>query len=311
MVGKLYIDGKDAYTDYGIFVEQSGYKALVAFPAFKKIDTTEWDEYDGEEADLTEPMLDNRTISITFCIANSVLVEFLYTKLSDTAYHTFEFADLGKEYRLRLESNSAFGLYSKTGKITLTFVEDGAIEPTSKAPAYSNKESGYFIDDIDLSQFGVSVLQGTDDTLRKFANIRPALITKSTAINGQIYDDNAPVKVRAKDITISVGCRAKIANFWGIWESLLWALSRPEYRAFRVPKYGIEYNCYYNGARVQRFEVIGGKTAWFELDITLRCTPIIRDSAYLQVSPDVVWIYPEAIVPGIFIVRSNVDWKIE
>lgn len=310
MVGKLYIDGKDAYTDYGICVEQSGYKALVALPEFKKIESVEWDEYDGEEADLTEPMLDSRTIAIPFNIINSVLAEFLFVNLSDKAYHTFEFTELGKEYRLRMESNGSFNLISRSGKMTLTFVEDDAITPVNNAPSFNDKSCGYIIDDVDLSRFGIAVLQGTDDTLRKFANIRPALLTKSSAINGQVYDNAAPVKVRAKDITISVGCRANIAEFWGIWESLLWALTRPEYRVFRVPKYGIEYNCYYNGSKVRRFEVIGGKTAWFELDITLRCSPIFRDSAYLQVSPEVVWIYPEAITPGIFIVNSNTDWEV-
>lgn len=46
MVGKLFIDGLDAFSEYGIFVEQYGYKALVQMPSFKKLNSTEWPEYD-------------------------------------------------------------------------------------------------------------------------------------------------------------------------------------------------------------------------------------------------------------------------
>ena len=42
MVGKLFIDGLDAFSEYGIFVEQYGYKALVQMPSFKKLNSTEW-----------------------------------------------------------------------------------------------------------------------------------------------------------------------------------------------------------------------------------------------------------------------------
>ena len=52
---KLFIDGLDAFSEYGIFVEQYGYKALVQMPSFKKLSSTEWPEYDGEEVDLSAP----------------------------------------------------------------------------------------------------------------------------------------------------------------------------------------------------------------------------------------------------------------
>ena len=37
MKGKLYIDGKDAFEEYGVFVERWGYKALIQMPNFKSI----------------------------------------------------------------------------------------------------------------------------------------------------------------------------------------------------------------------------------------------------------------------------------
>ena len=33
MTDRFYIDGKDAFTEYGVFVQEDGYNELVAFPS--------------------------------------------------------------------------------------------------------------------------------------------------------------------------------------------------------------------------------------------------------------------------------------
>lgn len=38
MKGKFYIDGKDAYSVYGLFVANNGYNGLISFPGFKELD---------------------------------------------------------------------------------------------------------------------------------------------------------------------------------------------------------------------------------------------------------------------------------
>lgn len=35
MSGRFYIDGKDAFTEYGIYVQEGGYNELVAYPPRK------------------------------------------------------------------------------------------------------------------------------------------------------------------------------------------------------------------------------------------------------------------------------------
>ena len=58
-VGKLYIDGRDAMLEYGIFVEKGGYKGVVQMPSFKNVDSTEWLEFDGVEVDLLSSVLNS------------------------------------------------------------------------------------------------------------------------------------------------------------------------------------------------------------------------------------------------------------
>ena len=124
MVGKLFIDGLDAFSEYGIFLEQYGYKALVQMPSFKKLNSTEWPEYDGEEVDLTDPILESKTFSIPFCITDVENASDLFEVLSDGAYHIFDFMEIGKSYKLRLMTNPSLSGKIRLGKITLNFADD-------------------------------------------------------------------------------------------------------------------------------------------------------------------------------------------
>lgn len=141
MVGKLFIDGLDAFSEYGIFVEQYGYKALVQMPSFKKLNSTEWPEYDGEETDLSNPILDSKTFSIPFCITDILSASDLFEVLSDGAYHIFDFAELGKSYKLRLLTNPALSAKIQLGKITLNFADDfPPVYPTDETDIESLNE---------------------------------------------------------------------------------------------------------------------------------------------------------------------------
>ena len=53
MSGRFYIDGKDAFTEYGIYVQEGGYNELVAFPPLKAVTSNDWQEEDGIEPDLS------------------------------------------------------------------------------------------------------------------------------------------------------------------------------------------------------------------------------------------------------------------
>ena len=223
MVGKLFIDGLDAFSEYGIFVEQYGYKALVQMPSFKKLSSTEWPEYDGEEIDLSAPLLDSKTFSIPFCITDILSASDLFEVLSDGSYHIFDFAELGKSYKLRLLTNPALSAKIQLGKITLNFADDfPPVYPTDEtdieslneyntllnqapyatAPA-GFKQNGYEMDDVDFSHFGVYVLDGTDRNIQKAPNVRENLKVDVTNRPGVSYDGES-VFYKAKDVAIKL-----------------------------------------------------------------------------------------------------------
>lgn len=297
MQGKLTIDGADAYVEYGVFVEQYGYKALIQMPSFKKLDSTEWPEYDGEEVDLTAPVLDTKTFNIQFCVVNVRYAEDLFNDLSQGAYHDFYFADLKKTYKLRMTSNGTFSSLIKLGKMTLSFADDFPLVPDVEHYDFGDTEVrqfGYELDGIDMSQFGSYVLNGTDDNLRKTPNVRSNLSISTSDEAGVSYDSQN-VFFKTKDVTLKLLIDAPdIDSFWKRWNSLFTVLLQPESRSFFFSDMDAEYECYYKSNSVTKFDVLGNGHVWCEFSVVLTFTNCRPISQYmLLATEDDDWVITE------------------
>lgn len=307
LTGRLYIDGADAFTEYGVFVEQYGYKGLVGMPAFKSISVTEWAEYDGEEPDLTAPVLDAKTVNISFCIRDVRKAEDLYATLCGGAYHTFKFTDLGdKEYKLRMKSTGSFSSLVYLGKISLSFSDDFPPEPTGEPYAAGEsgvKQTGYKIDGVDFAQFGAYVTRGTDDSIRKSAEVRAALSVSPTDAAGVVYDEGATPRFKAKDVTLKLLIHASdIAEFWKRWDSLFAALTAAEARTLYFPKLAADYECYYKSCTVSKFEIVPAGRVWCEFNLVLRITaPTLSTTYWLLISEAEEYIVTETDEAAIMI----------
>lgn len=270
MKNRLFIDGRDAFNEYGIFVEQGGYKQVIQFPAFKSLDTTEWPDEDGIEVDLESPRLDSRTLQIQFCVVNLHLVEQLLWDLSNGAYHIFEFREIGRSYKLRMTQNGSFKSKIRLGKLTLSFADDFPVMPDIDANVLGNagiRQKGYVFDGIDLSQYGVYVLDGSDESIRKAANVRENLKISTKDIFGVIYD-NSTVKFRSKDVTLRclIHCHG-IEEFWRRYYALFASLlAAGEHTIAAIDK---EFTCHYKSMNVSKFDIISGNRVWCEFSVIL------------------------------------------
>ena len=295
MQDKLYIDGMDVFVRYGAFVEQYGYKQVIQMPAFKKIESTEWPEFDGEEYDLTAPVFDTRSLQIQFCITDIALAGDLFEILSDKSYHIFDFKELRKSYKLRLVSNGSLSSNIKLGKLTLSFSDDFApvteedaerLEETGELDDYNLilnqqpyidtpsefKQSGYELDDIDFSRFGIYVVGNTDNNIQKAPNVRDNLSISSDAKPGIDYDGES-VMYRTKDVKMNLFIHAAdIEEFWIRWNMLFTILAQPEERKLYLDKTSEEFNCFYKKCSVSKFEILKNGHVWCEFSITLTFT---------------------------------------
>ena len=66
MRGRLYIDSKDAYAEYGVFLTDQGLNEMIAYAPLKAVNFNDWQEQDGIEADLSNPVLDTKDGTMKF-----------------------------------------------------------------------------------------------------------------------------------------------------------------------------------------------------------------------------------------------------
>lgn len=310
MKDKLYIDGQDAFLEYGIFVEQYAYKELIQMPQFKKIDKTVWDEEDGEEADLTSPDLDSKTFNITFCMTNNEYAEDMFDELSKGAYHDFQFKEIRKSYRLRMTSNGDFKSYIRMGKLTLSFADDFPQVPEQDYFEYGEsdvKQLGYEVDGIDFSQFGSYVIDGTNDNIRKAPQVRPNLTINLAGKAGVKYDPDF-VHFKPKDVALNLFIHAdNIDDFWIRWNALFSLVLQPETRKFYYSEMNAEYECYYKRNAVTRFDILKNGRVWCEFQLVLTFTNSRPTSQYCLLSTEAYdWVITEdAVNPSCIIIRPR------
>lgn len=269
------IDGNDAFKTWGVFIEKDGLAQLIQVPSFKKVETTEWDEYDGIEADLIKPVLDARSVTLTMHMVDVTNANALFNflKSGNVSYHNFAFTDINREYKLRLTSNGSFSSLVKLGKLTLTFAQD--LVTQDEQSYYTTAPSdvwqrGYSLNGVDFSKFGIFVLKGTNDSLRKYPTIRENLKVSLSDEEGTHYDDYE-VHYKSKDVTLNLLIDASdISEFWKRFNSLFTVLIKPKYITFEYKE--ISVKCYYKSMAVSKFRKLRNGKIWCEFTVTLTFT---------------------------------------
>lgn len=270
MSGRFYIDGKDAFTEYGIYVQEGGYNELVAFPPLKAVTSNDWQEEDGIEPDLSEPTLNTKEFSLKIVLSGKDyrwggFIELL----SDKAYHTFDFREIGRSYSLRLVSNPNTDLATLLGFITIKLADDFPLsEYAYKEPESSLYGSdNYELDGKPFSDYGVIVLDGTFDEIEKSPDVKTCLLRNIKKLNGALYDGEK-VTYKAKDVKINCLMKAaSLTELWRNYDALLYNLVRPEQRMLYSDETGYEYPCYYKSCSVSEF--YGSDKIWLKFTIAL------------------------------------------
>lgn len=304
-LNKLYIDGTDAFAEWGVCVEEGGYRGVIEFPKFKKLDSNVWAEESGAEYDLSAPKLDTRTFSLPLCVIDVRLAEDLISILSDGAYHEFNFVELGRKYRLRLVDNTSFASLISLGKMTITLADDFPTVPTEQPYPLDVHPSGYTFNGIDFARFRVIVLENTIDSIRKAPQVNPKLTINSNAVDGVIYDA-CNVTFKTKDMALRLFIRsANIADFWKSYNALFATILKPNthYFAFNANN---SFPFFYNEMKVDRFELYSGGKVWCELTLIITITDTTPVSTYhLLTSESGEHIITEGETPSLIIVRTH------
>ena len=269
MTGDLYIDGQDAFANYGLIVVEGGYKNIPAFPPLKTIDFNDWPEDNGSDVDYESLTLNVTEINVDFCFMGSERMEAFFAKISEKSYHDWNFAEAGRTLKLRMLSKPNYKDYVKFRPFSLKFANDFPIpsDYVYQVPVstITNPTPGTLLGDIDLGQYGCAVLEGTKESIEKKPDVKPNLTQNIQTLDGAIYDDNKVV-YKAKDIRLNLLMRAgSLAEFWRNRDSLLYDLTRKEARHLYFN--GKDYEFYYKGCTTKDFFPLD--KIWYEFQLTL------------------------------------------
>lgn len=277
MNGKVFIDNTDIYSTYSAFVIEGGYNGLLGWPSVKDVDYNNWAEEDGVELDLSALYFEAKAFAISFVLRDSSKVEAFTQKLYSAQTHSWRFADIGITRTLRTVRVS--GLDYDPRKLTFIRVDFCEDQPayTYQTPAATyGGSTNATLDGKAFSTYGVTILEGGWDMIRKAGAIKKALGRSLKGHTGVIYDDAAPVRREARAVTLNCLLRAKTAaeamkNYYALLKAFTQAktsnpLMERAKRVLTVDDFTLD--CHYLSNRVIEFHPDEGKI-WLVFSVDL------------------------------------------
>lgn len=266
MDNTVYIDDYNLAERFGITVLADSIARLIAFPSMKAPATIDWYEYDGVEADLSNPKMSAREVTLSFFAPDDSMIGDFFDLLTTKPYHVWEFACLNMRYALRLDAAPDITTYRRSQYFSLQFIDDEVDRDYSKdgLPSFGRPDTGYAFDGIDLADYGISVLTGTRDSLLKAPDIKLNISRNYSFFSGNYYEATDG-RFQSKDVDVRCLLEAdSISAFWAAYNALLKALFAPDERTFTVnnkTEYG-EFACYYKSCDTDEFILSGGAVTW-------------------------------------------------
>lgn len=283
MTGKLIIDGTDIFTTYGGYVTEGGYEGLIEFPDLKDVEKNDWPEEDGIEVDLSDPKLATKEFSLSMAFGEGIdkLNDFV-KYITTGAVHSWNFADIGRTYNLRYVSSTDINNVGELRALSIKLADDSPLSGYSYAApssSYPVRTEDYELDEIPLSQYGVSILQGTLSEIEKIPSAKVNLLRTNNSLAGSVYDGDY-VRFSEKEVKVKCLMRADtLSELWRNWDALLYNLSKPGERLLYTPNENKEYLCYYKKCKVSNFAASG--KIWIDFEITLVFMTVIVEGEEL------------------------------
>lgn len=269
--GRTFIDYQDLYSTFGVLV--ADYRDIVAWPALKRPRTVDYPEEDGLRVDLASPQLDGKELDIQFIAAtDSADMDALILALGWTGYRNMNFAEINKRMSLRYIKHIDHQRVGFVRTATIRMAQDipvnsytGAAFTASPPPV-----QGYAIDGVDLSTYGLRVLDGTDRSIETAPEAKPGMIINEQSQYGKTWDSGKATTYKEKSVSIkcllySTDTQEAMHNYW----ALLYDLTRPSARALTTTGLASPLSCYYDSQSVSRFELTDNGCLWCEFTIKL------------------------------------------
>lgn len=232
MIGQFYIDGIDVYDTFKICINDGGLKELISYASLKSFDINDWPDEDGIEPDLSNPVLDSKSLTITFGCSDSSLTENFIVFLSDMSYHEFNFSFFSFSARLRLESQPDKETFGSIEAFSLSFADDFPLRNyVYQAPINGFVQNGFLLDDKKISDYGIFICDGYYDEVLKAPAVKKKLTINYSGKSGLIYD-NSNVVYQSKECKLTCVLKANSLSDFGETIMLFYSILLDQMRGY-------------------------------------------------------------------------------
>lgn len=128
MIGQLYINDKDAFTTWGVVLDEGSFAKLLTPAANKEYASNQKRSQHGKQVFRTMPRKEDRDVIITFAIAANSEDDFIskyeiFINEIDSGLILLRVPSLKKVFKLDAKSYQELSYYGYIGKIAVNFNE--------------------------------------------------------------------------------------------------------------------------------------------------------------------------------------------
>lgn len=260
----MKINGTDIQTLHAKLVEGS-LASLLSYPALKSLNKNDWAEESGSEYDLSDPQLSAKEITIQLLLPES-LHPNLVTLLSVRAYANYTFDFINLTYQLRLISLSKTQVIGGYVTAEIRLSDDFPLQGyTYQAPTLTAHHVEAYIDEKNLTQYGITLLEGTQQELITAGNAKTPYTAQNSTMSGLIAAD-VPIYFQERTATLKCFMYLPITDFLKGYFALLYDLVRPGERTLSYQ--GKSYKCIYKDGKITEL-YIDDPLIWIKFDLQL------------------------------------------
>ena len=260
----MKINNIDIQTLHAKLVEGS-LASLLSYPALKSLNKNDWAEESSSEYDLSALQLSAKEITLQLLLPES-LYPNLVTLLSVHAYANYTFDFINLTYRLRLIGLSKTQVSGGYVTADIRLSDDLPLQGyTYQAPTLTTHNVEAYIDSKNLTQYGITLLEGTQQELITAGNAKTPYTAQNSTMSGLIAAD-VPIYFQERTATLKCFMYLPITDFIKGYFALLYDLVRPEERTLNYQ--GKSYKCIYKDGKITEL-YIDDPLIWIKFDLQL------------------------------------------
>ena len=239
--------------------------SLLSYPALKTPNKNDWAEESGTEYDLATQKLSAKEITLQLLLPESKYSQ-LVTLLSASVYADYTFKQIQRTYKLRLVGLNKVQNNGNYIVADIRLSDDSPLQGyTYQAPLLTAYNVETYIDSKNLSQYGITLLEGSQQEIIAAGNAKVPFTAQNSTMSGLIAA-STPVHFQERVATLKCFMRLPIVDFLKGYYAFLSDLVQPNARTLKYNEK--EYTCIYKDSKITEL-YIDNSLIWSKFDLQL------------------------------------------